>query len=72
MVNIHKIQNAKTGSGSGRRDTNGKTVEEDEESMLRKTVKYLETLESTEAKKESEETLEVVELAVVGSERGGS
>ena len=35
-----------------------KTVEEEEESMLRKTVKYLNTLERTEAKKESEETLE--------------
>ena len=33
----------------------------EEESMLRKTVKYLKTLERTEADKESEETL--VELA---------
>ena len=41
-----------------------KTVEEEKESMLRKTVKYLKTLERTEAKKEAEETQEVVELAV--------
>ena len=40
-----------------------KTVEEEEESMLRKTVKYLNTLERTEANKESEETLGEVELA---------
>ena len=33
--------------------------------MLRKTVKYLQTLERTEAKKESEETPAVVELAAV-------
>ena len=42
-----------------------KTVEEEEESMLRKTVKYLNTLERTEANKESEETLGEVELAEV-------
>ena len=42
-----------------------KIVEEEEESMSRKTVKYLKTVERTEAKKESEETLEVVELAEV-------
>ena len=42
-----------------------KTAEEEEESMLRKTVKYVKTLERTEAKKESEETLEVVDLAGV-------
>ena len=38
-----------------------KTVEEVEESMLRKTVTYLKMLEGTEAKKESEDTLEVAE-----------
>ena len=38
-----------------------KTVEEVEESMLRKTVTYLKMLEGTEAKKESEDTLQVAE-----------
>ena len=42
-----------------------KTVEEQEESMLRKTVMYLKTLERAEAKKDSEETQEVVELGDV-------
>ena len=42
-----------------------KTVEEEEESMLRKTLKYLKTLERGEAKKEYDETQEVVELAEV-------
>ena len=41
------------------------TVEEEEESMSRNTVKYLKTLERTEAKKESEETLEEMQLAGV-------
>ena len=42
-----------------------KTVEEEEESMLRNTVKYLKTLVRTEAKKESEKKLERVELTEV-------
>ena len=42
-----------------------KTVKEEEESLLRKAVKYLKTLERAEAKKESEERQEVVELAEV-------
>ena len=42
-----------------------KTVEEDDESMLRNTVKYLKTFERAEAKKESEEAQEVLELAEV-------
>ena len=36
-----------------------KTVEEERESMLRKTVQYLKTLARAEAKKESEETQDV-------------
>ena len=40
-----------------------KRVEEEEESMLRKTVQYKMALERAEAMKESEETQEVVELA---------
>ena len=39
-----------------------KTIEAEEESMLRKIVKYLMTLQRTEAKKQFVETLEVVEL----------
>ena len=42
-----------------------KIVEEAEESMLRKSVKCPKTLERAEAKQESEETQEVVELAEV-------
>ena len=42
-----------------------KTVEEEEESMLRNAVKCLKTLERAQAKKESEETQKVVEMAVV-------
>ena len=42
-----------------------KTVEEEGESMLRNTVKYLKTLERAEAKGESEETTEAVELPEV-------
>ena len=40
-----------------------KTIEEEEESMFRKTVKYLRRW-SAEARKESEETQEVVEVDV--------
>ena len=65
MVNIQKIQSAKTRSGLRTEGNKRNTFEEQEESMLRKTVKYLNTLERTEAKKESEATLEVVELAEV-------
>ena len=39
-----------------------KTVEEEEESMLRKTVKFLKTLQRSEAKKESEGVVELVEV----------
>ena len=42
-----------------------KTVDEEEESMLLKTVKYLKTSERAEAKKGSEETQELVEWAEV-------
>ena len=42
-----------------------KTVEEEEESMLRNTLKYLKTSERAEAKKESEERQEVLELPEV-------
>ena len=41
-----------------------KTVEEEQESMLRNTAKYLQTLDRTEAKTNPEETLEEVALAV--------
>ena len=47
-----------------------KTVEEEDESMLRKTVLSLKMLERTEPKKESEETQEVVELAEVEVNEG--
>ena len=40
-------------------------VEEGAESMLRKTGKYLKTLERAEVKKKSEDSQEVVELAEV-------
>ena len=42
-----------------------KTFEEEEERLLRKSVKYLTMLERAEAKNESEETQDVVELAVM-------
>ena len=41
-----------------------KTVEQEEESLLNKNV-YLKTLEMAEAKKESEETQEILKLAEV-------
>ena len=49
--------------------TKWKILLEDKESMLEKTVKYCKTLERTEAKKESEETLGI---GVGGSERGAN
>ena len=64
-MNIQKIQNAKT--GSVRTEGNEwETFDVQEENMSRKTVMYSKTLERAEAKKESEETQEVVELAEVG------
>ena len=47
-----------------------KAIEEEEESLLKKAVKYLQTLERAEAKKESEETQEVVELAEAWKSQG--
>ena len=66
MVNIRKEGPEREDGKWMRTEGNKrKTVEEEEDSILRKTVKFLKTLERTEAKKESEERLEVVELAEV-------
>ena len=40
-----------------------KSVEEDEESMVRKPMQYLKTLDKAEARKESEGLVEIEELA---------
>ena len=40
-----------------------KSVEEDEESMVRKTMQHLKTLDKAETRKESERLVEIEELA---------
>ena len=62
MVNIRKIQKRDDGKVD---EGGGKQAEDIRKSMLRQTVKCFKTLGRTEAKKESEETQEEVELTEV-------